>query len=129
MLSFGSFKTRDCQGLSRRSFLKASAALPFAAGLAGLDPQVLAEAGARVICTDRNGEGAIATAAAIRSSGTPCSRNNAVITSSDKGPKRTGMVRERIVWSKRSPWAVNSRKYVESMGSSKVLSRLQKWTL
>jgi len=42
MLSFGSFKTRDCQGLTRRSFLKASAALPFAAGLAGLDPQVLA---------------------------------------------------------------------------------------
>ncbi len=42
MLSLGSYQSRDCQGLSRRSFLKASAALPFAAGLAGIDPRVLA---------------------------------------------------------------------------------------
>ena len=42
MLSFGSYRARDCQGVSRRSFLKASAALPFAAGLAGLDPRALA---------------------------------------------------------------------------------------
>ena len=42
MLSFGSYQARDCQGVSRRSFLKASAALPFAAGLAGIDPRVLA---------------------------------------------------------------------------------------
>ncbi|MBQ18626.1 MAG: hypothetical protein CMJ65_16045 [Planctomycetaceae bacterium] len=42
MLSLGSYRVRDCQGVSRRSFLKASAALPFAAGLAGVDPRVLA---------------------------------------------------------------------------------------
>ena len=42
MLSLGSYQSRNCQGLSRRSFLKASAALPFAAGLAGIDPRVLA---------------------------------------------------------------------------------------
>ena len=42
MLSFGTYQARDCQGVSRRSFLRASAALPFAAGLAGIDPRVLA---------------------------------------------------------------------------------------
>ncbi len=33
MFDIGSFRTRDCQGISRRAFLRAGAALPFAWGL------------------------------------------------------------------------------------------------
>ena len=33
MLAIGSFRTRDCQGLTRRAFLQAGATLPFAFGL------------------------------------------------------------------------------------------------
>ena len=37
MLEIGSFRTKDCQGLTRRAFLRAGAALPLAYGLSGLD--------------------------------------------------------------------------------------------
>ncbi len=37
MFDIGSFRTRDCQGMSRRAFLRAGAALPFAFGLSGGD--------------------------------------------------------------------------------------------
>jgi uncharacterized protein (DUF1501 family) len=33
MFNVGSFKTRDCQGFSRRSFLKFGAGLPFVGGM------------------------------------------------------------------------------------------------
>jgi hypothetical protein len=36
MLEIGSFRSRDCQGITRRSFLRAGAALPLALGLPGL---------------------------------------------------------------------------------------------
>jgi hypothetical protein len=35
MLDVGSFRTRDCQGVSRRAFVRAACAAPFAWGLAG----------------------------------------------------------------------------------------------
>jgi len=35
MFDIGGFRTRDCQGMSRRAFLRAGAALPFALGLNG----------------------------------------------------------------------------------------------
>ena len=35
MFGFGHYRARDCQGLTRRSFLRFGASLPFAAGLAG----------------------------------------------------------------------------------------------
>src|SRR5262249_44658738 len=35
MLSVGSFPTRDCQGVTRRAFVRAAFALPFAWGLPG----------------------------------------------------------------------------------------------
>jgi hypothetical protein len=35
MLTIGSFRTRDCQGMSRRAFVQAALTVPFAAGLAG----------------------------------------------------------------------------------------------
>lgn len=38
MFDIGSFRTRDCQGISRRAFLRAGAALPFACGLPGVAP-------------------------------------------------------------------------------------------
>lgn len=34
MLDIGSFTSRDCQGLTRRAFVRAACALPFAAELA-----------------------------------------------------------------------------------------------
>ncbi len=33
MIGIGTFRTRDCQGMTRRAFLQAGAALPFAAGI------------------------------------------------------------------------------------------------
>src|SRR3954447_16013323 len=35
MLAMGSFRARDCQGVSRRAFVRAAVAAPFAWGLAG----------------------------------------------------------------------------------------------
>src|SRR5438105_2331988 len=35
MIGFGAYRSRDCQGPTRRSFLRFGAALPFAAGLFG----------------------------------------------------------------------------------------------
>ena len=41
MFGVGSFRTRDCQGLTRRSFLRLGTTLPFAAGLVGPGEQGL----------------------------------------------------------------------------------------
>ncbi len=38
MFGFGNYRTRDCQGLTRRSFLRFGASLPFAAGMLGGAP-------------------------------------------------------------------------------------------
>ena len=35
MFGFGNYRARDCQGLTRRSFLRFGAGLPFAAGMLG----------------------------------------------------------------------------------------------
>src|SRR5581483_7516343 len=48
MLDVGSFRTHVCQGLSRRSFLRAGATLPFGWGLANLGNRSLAAEAARV---------------------------------------------------------------------------------
>lgn len=44
MFEIGSFQTRDCQSVTRRSFLRAGAALPWAYGLSGLHDGTLAAA-------------------------------------------------------------------------------------
>ncbi|MBI2827108.1 MAG: DUF1501 domain-containing protein [Planctomycetia bacterium] len=41
MLSVGSFNARDCQGVTRRAFVRAAAAVPFAWGLAGRAAQAV----------------------------------------------------------------------------------------
>ena len=42
MFGIGSFRSRDCQGLTRRSFLRVGASLPFAAGLSAPTREAIA---------------------------------------------------------------------------------------